>query len=113
MALRDELESRRNFSVTVTRDGETVTIVTSGELDLENVERYREVIEEAERSDATRIVIDLSELEYIDSSGLAAVLVAGRRSDLDGQRLFVMAGHGEVRRLLELTALDQTLNLID
>jgi hypothetical protein len=38
--------------------------------------------------------------------------VAGR-SDLDGHRLFVKAGHGEVRRLLELTALDQTLNLID
>jgi anti-anti-sigma regulatory factor len=52
-------------------------------------------------------------LTYIDSSGLAAVLVVGRRSDLDGHRMFVRAGDGEVRRLLELTALDQTLNLID
>jgi anti-anti-sigma factor len=97
----------------VTRDGETLTISTTGELDLESVGRYREVIEDAERSDATRIVIDLSELRYIDSSGLAAVLVAGRRADLDGHRLYVKAGDGEVRRLLELTALDQTLNLID
>lgn len=108
-----DLESPPNFSVAVTRDGETLTIATAGELDLESVDRYREVIEDAERSDATRIVIDLSELRYIDSSGLAAVLVAGRRSDLDGHRLFVKAGDGEVRRLLELTALDQTLNLID
>ncbi len=89
-----------------------MTVAASGELDLDNVDRYREAIEEAERSDATRIVIDLSDLRYIDSSGLAAILVAGR-SDLDGHRLFVKAGHGEVRRLLELTALDQTLNLID
>ena len=108
-----DLDGRPNFSVAVTRDADTVTIATAGELDLQNVDRYREVIEEAEASDAARIVIDLSALDYIDSSGLAAVLVAGRRSDLDGHRLFVKAGHGEVRRLLELTALTQTLNLID
>jgi anti-sigma B factor antagonist len=113
VAPHTDLDGRHNFSVALMRDGETVTIATSGELDLENVDRYREAIEEAEASDATRIVIDLSDLDYIDSSGLAAVLVAGRRSDLDGHRLFVKAGHGEVRRLLELTALDQTLNLID
>jgi anti-sigma B factor antagonist len=113
VAPNTDQEGRPSFSVAVTRDGETVTIATSGELDLQNVERYGQVIEEAERTDATRIVIDLSDLDYIDSSGLAAVLVAGRRSDLDSHRLFVRAGHGEVRRLLELTALDQTLNLID
>jgi anti-anti-sigma factor len=113
VAHRTDQDGRPNFSVAMTRDGDTVTIATAGELDLDNVERYREVIEAAETSDATRIVIDLSALDYIDSSGLAAVLVAGRRSDLAGQRLFVRAGHGEVRRLLELTALDQTLNLID
>jgi anti-sigma B factor antagonist len=113
MAPRSELKGPPNFSVEVTREGGRLTIATAGELDLENVDRYCGVIEEAERSDATEIVIDLTELEYIDSSGLAAVLVAGRRSDLDGHRLFVKAGHGEVRRLLELTALDQTLNLID
>lgn len=109
----NDQDGQPNFSVAVTQDGDTVTIATAGELGLENVERYREVIEEAERSDATKIIIDLSALDYIDSSGLAAVLVAGRRSDLDGHRLYVKAGHGEVRRLLELTALDRTLNLID
>jgi anti-sigma B factor antagonist len=107
------LESRPNFSVALTRDGETLTIVTSGELGLENVALYRQAVDEAERSDATRIIIDLSALDYIDSSGLAAVLVAGRGSDLDGHRMVVRAGDGEVRRLLELTALDQSLNLID
>jgi anti-anti-sigma factor len=113
VAPRGEADGQPSFSVAVTRDGETLTVAASGELGLENVDRYREVISEAERSDATRIVIDLSALDYIDSSGLAAVLVAGRRSDLDGHRMVVRAGDGEVRRLLELTALDKSMNLID
>jgi anti-sigma B factor antagonist len=59
------------------------------------------------------IILDLSELSFIDSSGLAAVLDAARRSDEDGNRLRVVAGHGHVAELLKLTGIDEVVRLLD
>jgi anti-anti-sigma factor len=76
-------------------------------------EAFHAAVEGAEASDASRIVIDLRALDFIDSTGLREVLIAGRRSEVNGDRLRARAGKSELRRLLELTAIDQTLPLID
>jgi anti-anti-sigma factor len=60
------------------------------------------------------IILDLVEVQFIDSSGLVALLMASRRSDREGGKgLQIRAGSGEVRKILELTAIDDRLNLID
>jgi len=59
------------------------------------------------------IVLDLTRVEFVDSSGLVALLMAARRSEREGTRLRVRPGSGEVRQLLEMTSIDDRLNLID
>jgi anti-sigma B factor antagonist len=101
------------FSVIVSVDGDRVTVALRGELDLSGVDRARRAIEEAEASDAPLLVLDLSELDFVDSTGLEVMLRAARRAHDEGRRLIVQRPSRYVRRLLELTAIDQTLDVVE
>lgn len=101
------------FSVTVSTDGDRTTVALRGELDLSGVDRARQALEQAEEGDATLLVLDLSELDFIDSTGLEVMLRAGRRAHDAGRRLIVARPSRYVRRLLEMTAIDQTLDVVE
>jgi anti-sigma B factor antagonist len=101
------------FSVTVSTNGDRATVALRGELDLSGVDRAREAVERAEAGDATLLVLDLSELDFIDSTGLEVVLRAARRAHESGRRLIVQRPSRYVRRLLEMTAIDQSLDIVE
>ena len=101
------------FSVVVTTDADRATVALRGELDLSGVDRARQAIEEAEAGPATLLVLDLSELDFIDSTGLEVMLHAARRAHDDGRRLIVARPSRYVRRLLEMTAIDQSLDVVE
>jgi anti-anti-sigma factor len=101
------------FSVTVNSDGDRTTVWLRGELDLSGVDRAREAVEQAEATDATLLVLDLSQLDFIDSTGLEVLLRAARRAHDNGRRLIVARPSRYIRRLLEMTAIDQSLDVVD
>jgi anti-sigma B factor antagonist len=101
------------FSVSVSTDGTRATVALRGELDLSGVDRAREAIEQAESGDTTLVVLDLSELDFIDSTGLEVMLRAARRAHDSGRRLVVARPSRYVRRLLEMTAIDQSLDVVE
>lgn len=79
-------------------------LAVSGELDLSNSAQLRQPIAEAVESGQRHLVIDLSDCEFIDSTGLS-VLVWGSRQlgELEGGWLAVVAPGPQVRRALEIT----------
>lgn len=79
-------------------------IVLRGELDLATSGQVEVVLEVAEATSARTIVLDLRELEFIDSSGLKVIVAAHRRL---GHRLLLLRGPEQVHRLFELTGLDR------
>jgi anti-anti-sigma factor len=101
------------FSVTVSRDGQRATVELRGELDMSGTDRLRSAIEQAEQPPTGLLVLDLSKLDFIDSTGLEVVLRAARRAHDAGGRLVVARPSRYVRRLLELTAIDQSLDVVD
>jgi anti-sigma B factor antagonist len=101
------------FSVTVNSDGDRTTVSLRGELDLSGVDRARQAVEQAEATDATLLVLDLSQLDFIDSTGLEVMLRAARRAHDNGRRLIVARPSRYIRRLLEMTAIDQSLDVVD
>ena len=100
------------FSATVAREAEATTVVFSGELDLAGVDRARAAIAEAEENPGM-IVLDLSQLTFLDSTGLEVVLRAARRASEAGRRLVVRKPSQYVKRLFELTAIDRSLDIVD
>ena len=100
------VDSDRLF-VRITRDGQRLMLAVHGEIDLANAGLLDAELERAEETDAEEIVLDLSGVEFIDSTGLQVLVVAGRRSELDSNRLGVRRGTGEVARLMRLTQIDR------
>ena len=84
-----------------------------GELDLAGRPALRRALREAEQTRARRIILDLEELTFIDSSGLGVLVMASRRSASNGNRLEVTRGKGQPAELFRLTELDRTLPLTD
>jgi anti-anti-sigma factor len=85
------------------RSDDRHVIVVTGELDLDGVERVTEELERAEASDARRIVLDLSGLTFMDSSGVRLIVCANLRSKAHGDRLRLIRGNTRVQRVFELT----------
>ena len=103
-------ESYPPFEVTVQRDDEVATITVGGELDLATVPLLSAAV--AEHDDAGLLVLDLTAVTFIDSTGVRVLIVADRSCARSGSRLVVLAGDGPVRRLLELCKLDGRLALV-
>jgi anti-anti-sigma factor len=62
-----------------------------------------------EATSVSRVVLDLSELEFIDATGLAVILRADKRAKNDGHVLRLLRPQGRVRRAFELCGLDELL----
>ncbi len=95
------------------REGDTHRLVLLGEFDIAGAEAYREEIERIEAADPARILIDMSSLEFMDSTGLRMLIETDIRSREDSGRVRYTRPKGEVARLLELTRVDEKLDFVD
>ena len=100
------------FSIKVSADGDKAVVALQGELDMSGTDRAREAIEQAE-DNAKLVILDLSALDFIDSTGLEVILRAARRAQDNGGRLVVRRPSSYVKRILEMTAIDQSLDVVD
>jgi anti-sigma B factor antagonist len=74
-----------------------------GELDLASAPMLEQGLLDAEAAGAARLVLDLSGLEFIDSTGLHVLVRAHERARETGQQLSLVRGPRAVQRLFELT----------
>ena len=86
------------------REGDSITIALSGEMDLSTAGKLDAAIRNAEDTVIGQIVLDLSELSFLDSTGLSILLKAGARHRENGDRLrFIPSNHDAVQRVIALT----------
>jgi anti-sigma B factor antagonist len=88
-------------------------LIVSGELDLASAEQLETQLKQLETSEPDVLVLDLRELEFMDSTGLRAVIAADARARERGGRLVVVRAPEEVDRVFRLTRMDQHLELVD
>jgi anti-sigma B factor antagonist len=83
-----------------------VTMRLGGELDYTRVKRFREVITAQFDAGATTMIVDLSELTFVDSSGLGALVWAHKIAAGQNVSFCLHAPHPMLQRLLRITGLD-------
>lgn len=86
----------------------------SGELDIYTAPRLREQLlwlTDQDSSGCARVLLDLNDVTFIDSTGLGAIVGAHRRFTQRGGVLELVCGSGPVRRLLSITRLDQVFRV--
>jgi anti-sigma B factor antagonist len=85
------------------------TLTLAGELDIASVPALNAAVNRL-CTDATKaITLDLSELRFIDSTGLAAIVLAGKLCEQHHYDFALIPGPAPVQRLFELTGLIEVL----
>jgi anti-sigma B factor antagonist len=102
-----------NFDVDV-RDGDRAVVIgVSGELDLASSPALEQELENRAAAAAEVVIIDLRQVEFMDSTGLSLLVRAHTRATEKGQRFVVVRGPQQVQRLLSLTGVADRLTLVD
>jgi anti-anti-sigma factor len=94
-------------------EGDTHTISLRGELDLANAGSAETALEASLADDASRVVIDMRELEFIDSTGIALLVTALGHNGGEPRVKFIPSAAPAVSRVLELTGLAERLPLAE
>ena len=95
------------------RDGGTAVLALTGELDIATAGTVEAAVERARGAGLRRLVLDLRELEFLDSTGIQAILRADLASREDPFELVVVRGPRPVERLFELLELHDRLTVVD
>jgi anti-sigma B factor antagonist len=99
------------LAVTAVPDRDRVRVLAAGELDLATAGTLSDQIAELLDVGWARMLIDLRELTFMDTSGVHVLLDANRRARAEDVELVVVVAPGPVREPLRLTAADRTLPL--
>lgn len=113
MSVRDDATRFGFLEVGTERNDDEQVIALAGELDLDGAQRVSLELQRAAAADVRRIVLDLSNLEFIDSSGVRLIVEADARSRTDGAKLALIRGPRPVQRVFELTGVAERLPFSD
>lgn len=94
-----------DLTVNTRTSGSTIVVTVAGELDVASAPGLRDLLL-GSLNRCSELVLDLTAVTFLDSTGLQALLAARRRAMLNGERLRLrITANGPVQRILELTGL--------
>ncbi len=85
--------------------GGTLVFKLRGSLDLATAPTVRAALTEATEKGSHHLIVDLSQLEFLDSTGLGVLIGAHRRAVERGGSFRLVVSHGPIERLLNITGL--------
>jgi anti-anti-sigma factor len=104
---------QNHFHVDVRNEGRATVLVVSGELDVASSPALEEELERACQTNAELVVLDLRELEFMDSTGLSVLVKAQRRAEAAGPRFGLINVGPQVQRLLSVSGVADWLTVVD
>ncbi len=101
-----------NLDIRHERKGQVDYVILQGEIDTYTAPELREVLMPLSEKSNNQIVVDLSDVQYIDSTGLGIFVGALKASDTSGSRLQMTGVVGRVKRLFNITGLDRIVDIV-
>jgi anti-anti-sigma factor len=97
-----------------TRNGSVAIVRPTGELDLSGATVLEAELDRlAEDPELASVVLDMRDLQFMDSSGLRLVVVADMRAREAGRRFALVRGGETVHRVFEITRMSDRLDFVD
>ena len=100
------------LSLETREEGDQVRIALAGELDLSSALTFDEEVRRAEERQPKTLVIDLSGLRFLDSTGLRLIMSAQARARKRGMRLAIVEGGDAVKRIFRLAGVNRRLDIV-
>ena len=89
----------------IRKSGESYIIDVNGEMDLYNSYRLKELVMRMLEKKVERFIINLENVDYIDSSGIGALIYICSTIKKMNLKLVITNIHGSVKKVIELTKL--------
>jgi anti-sigma B factor antagonist len=102
-----------NFDLQTETEGSSALVRIRGDLDLQVVDEVTDTLARIESHEPELLVIDLSSLSFMDSSGMAVIAAAHIRAVDAGRRFAIVIPPAGVRQALERTKLDEVITTTD
>jgi anti-sigma B factor antagonist len=93
------------LSIEVRRERDHAIVTAAGEIDIATVARLRERLFELADSGQS-IIVDLSQVSFVDSAGLGALVGAAKRAAAHGVTLHAVGARPQIRQLFRVTGLE-------
>src|SRR5690242_886800 len=92
--------------------GQVVIVGLSGDIDLAGAKLFRErVLQVLDRAEKF-LLIDLTDVTYINSTGLSVLILAAKRLGTDNGRLVLAVGTDSIQRVLKITGLSTLFTML-
>jgi anti-anti-sigma factor len=102
-----------DFRIEEHNHGRATVVAARGELDLRTSPELEARLTRAFDAGAELVILDLRQIEFMDSTGLRAVLGAHQRAHDTGRRFALVRGADQVERVLTLTGVRDLLTVVD
>jgi anti-sigma B factor antagonist len=100
------------LTFTVHPNGQGVMLRVGGEVDLAtSPQLHAKLVDLVEVGEAGSVVVDLTSVAFMDSTGLGVLLAAHKRARAYGGRVLLVCPEGPVLRVLRLTGMDKVLSI--
>lgn len=99
------------MSLSINTSEDTGRVLVEGEVDVSNADELRDAVDAALALDAPEIIVDLSQVPYIDSTGIGVLVGAAHRAADAGKKLVVASPQKNVARVLGLLGVADDLNI--
>jgi anti-anti-sigma factor len=97
------------FEIGSVRDADTGRLKLSGELDLASVSRVEQAVDATLAQGVRTLVLDLSELSFVDSSGLRLFVVLNQRAIAEGWKLSMTRPQEQAMTVFVISGLEENL----
>ncbi|MEW6555669.1 MAG: STAS domain-containing protein [Actinomycetota bacterium] len=102
------------FLHTQVRDvGGVKVVVLEGEIDLSTAAVFKETVYEVIEAGNTDLVIDLTELEFMDSTGLGVLVAALKKTTTEGGSIRLICDKRNILKVFTITGLDKVFAIYD
>lgn len=96
------------------QDGKTVIILTpTGRLDITTAWQFRLKLQECIAKVSPYVIVNLGQVNFIDSSGLTSLVAGMRDADKANGRFRICNVHPEARLVFEVTMMDSVFEIFD
>ncbi len=100
-----------SLSIQSAGDAQSAKVLVNGEVDVSNADELRSALDAALADAAGELTVDLSEVPYLDSTGIGVLVGAAHRASDAGKKLVVANPQKNVARVLGLLGVAGDLNI--
>ncbi|MBT8207945.1 MAG: STAS domain-containing protein [Acidimicrobiia bacterium] len=87
-------------------------VTVSGVIDLRTADTFANELNQVLASITSEVVVDLRDVEFLDSTGVTALMRAGKALRTNGGELVLVCATGPVRRVLEVSGVDEVFRVV-